>query len=231
MRLVVVATLVCGMAMTGPGCGSECERAVDRKLECMAAGKRKTRIESKKTAAVQMCEADPNHPVIKLLLECGRKSTCEEVVACRQEARRAQAVKPITKYLDNGDIFHASELCLRGLRSYRAGGAFKVACDTAFDAIAKKPDDYMLIHIKHLCMKDDGAAWKKASASLKKTCIAIGAAMKKRLENPNNATFSDFECGDYKRLVAMTTPEHKAAAEKFCEDGKRAAESHRAVPK
>lgn len=232
MRFLVVAMLASGLgATTITGCGSDCETAVNKELECMEAGKRKTEFEDMKGEVIARCESKSDDPQMKLLVECGKKSTCENVKACQNAAKEGEAAKEITQYLENGNISEAVSDCSYDLESYQVGGAFKAACDKAFEGAAKKLGDEE-VHRKtgYVCTGDDAAEWLKASATLKKTCDAIGASMKKALEDARDADkYDDYECGNYKEFVAKSSPGDKAAAEKFCTDAKSTVETKKAA--
>lgn len=227
MRILVVAMLVGGASMMVTGCGSECETAINKEIECTESEKRKASMEKDKSEIIEKCNKDSDDERMKMMVECGQKSTCAEVKACQLQARSAEDAKEITAAVASGDISKAVRTCSYQLESYQAGGAFKTACDSAFSAAAGKLDDEKLGRsISYLCTGDDGAAWKKGSDAIKTACGSVGDAMKKVLETSRDAgKYEKYKCESYVEYVSKNAPDGKAAAEKFCADAKTTADT------
>ncbi len=226
MRLLAGAMLVSGALWGTAACGGECAQAFDKELECMEDGERKTTMASARDIAIEMCKTKSEDPEVKAAIACGKKATCEEVKACKKEARAQKDIKKISDMVASGEVSKAAQRCSYDLETYKAVGGLKTACDAAFDAAFGKLDDKKVRDdLTYRCGRaKDAADWRDASESMKKGCNGLMAAAKSTITKQRDAgtKYEYSECSGYKALVKALAPKEAAAAELLCAEAKAA---------
>lgn len=248
---VTIAAMFMGAAITVVGCSTECERVIDKELECTgdAAGALAGGL---KAVAVKMCESRRKAPEFKVSIDCmAATSTCDEFRACkmatRQAARAAETEEmkaaaaaerarvtqeradEVTKLVSVGKLSKAVSDCSNDLKAYQAGGPLQEACDGAFNVAATqlKPADKLLsVAMGYMCSRPDVSAWGKASAPFTKACAGIAAQKMEALEAASEAgTLDGYACRAYLAFVKKSSPDDLVTAHTFCEQALRTANS------
>lgn len=214
-----VALLALSLAL--PGCGSsDCEKAVDKVLQCAKSEKAAKVDKSDLVAACEKAKADPKQKEeFEAGLACMKEDSCEKMQACEQAMRGKRRAKKITESINAGKWKEAFDDCTL-IEEYFSDETYKAECNKVF-ANADKITGDGLSSIMFRCQSGDKI--KKVAPDFEKACktIAMGqlAAAQKAATAARDAGKNDYKaCSDLKKVAELAGGDAVAAAEKQCEE-------------
>lgn len=210
LRLALIVLLASPIAAA---CGkSDCEKAIDKEIECEPDEDRKKEMKESKDIAVAFCKGDKSDDQ-KARLDCYKKDTCEEVKSCEDGLRAAEDAKRITESIEKGDYDSAISSCTWDVENYKAVPEFKAVCDKAITEGFSKLEDP-----SWKCRGGDD--FLAESDTLEAECKKLGDGLKTKIEAARDAGADDdySTCSSYKDIVAATAPDQAKAAELLCKE-------------